>query len=514
MPTAYDQTYEAFDIRGLIIGNGAAKLPPPYPFCAVMSVIYDSVTASAYHAPLAAGPNETQGFDGGNNFWSFSLYTGGSNEYSIGCEGTDALSGVGGITGRWTRNFMAVRGVGQNLSWHWDLPSLSAVITKNLANPITFHATNSQIMLGSTPWINNENIDGGIDGTKMWSGIVLPLWAAIIESWYREPVLSRYFPYLWSCPDLRAPQRSHIAPVLPTHVAVGTIASGTTTIAPALPGSIATGDILVLFCESANQAVSISNQAGGTWSQASNSGNGTGTAGSTGATRLTVFWSRYNGTQTAPTVADPGNHVIGRMYAVRGCIETGDPFHATNGGTEGTSDTSGSISGLTTTIPNCFILSAISTDFDPGANGTAEFSSFANGDLASVTERIDNVRTDGNGGGIGMCSGTKAAAGTIGATTVTHANAGVKSFWMGALAPAQITTATRIFKDRFGIGKNFIPNPAYPTSGLRPGAPYLKTWKGKESLEDLLRSVSRNASLAASVPPDFFKNPMAHLLVR
>ncbi len=92
----------------------------------------------------------------------------------------------------------------------------------------------------------------------------------------------------------------------PTYVAAGSVSSGTGAITPALPGSLATNDILLLFLETANQAISISNQNGGTWTQVTNSPQGVGTAGGTSATRLTVFWSRYNGTQGAPTTTDSG----------------------------------------------------------------------------------------------------------------------------------------------------------------------------------------------------------------
>ena len=83
---------------------------------------------------------------------------------------------------------------------------------------------------------------------------------------------------------------------MPTYVAAGAVASGTGAISPALPSGIQTNDILLLFLETANQTISISNQNGGTWTQVTNSPQGTGTGGSSGSTALTVFWSRYNGT--------------------------------------------------------------------------------------------------------------------------------------------------------------------------------------------------------------------------
>ena len=220
----------------------------------------------------------------------------------------------------------------------------------------------------------------------------------------------------------------------PTFVAAGTVASGTGTITPALPSGIASDDILLLFVETANQAVSITNQNGGTWAAVTNSPQGTGTAGGTSATRLTAFWSRYNGNQGAPTVSDSGNHQAGRIIAVRGCATSGDPWDVTAGGVESTADTSGSILGATTTVANTLVVTAIATSL-PDASGTANFSAWTNADLTSLTERTDNTSSAGNGGGLGITTGVKATAGAYGATTVTCATAAKKGLLSIALKP-------------------------------------------------------------------------------
>jgi len=211
----------------------------------------------------------------------------------------------------------------------------------------------------------------------------------------------------------------------PTFVAAGAVASGTGAITPALPSGIAANDILLLSLETANQAISISNQNGGTWTEVTGSPQGTGTASGTDATRLTVFWSRYNGTQGAPTTSDSGNHQLGRMIAVRGAITSGNPWDVTAGGVEATSDTSGSIPGATTTVANTLVVAAIATSL-PDAIGTANFSAWANSNLTSVTERTDNTKNAGNGGGLGIATGEKATAGVYGNTTVTAASSAVK----------------------------------------------------------------------------------------
>jgi rhamnogalacturonan endolyase len=222
------------------------------------------------------------------------------------------------------------------------------------------------------------------------------------------------------------------APTTPTFVAAGTIASGTGTIAPALPSGIATGDVLLLFVETANQAVTISNQNGGTWTAVTNSPQGTGTAASTSATRLTAFWSRYNGTQGAPTVSDSGDHQVGRIVAFRGVVSSGDPWNVTAGGIEATADTSGSIPGATTTVSNTLVVVAIATAL-PDSSSTTRFSAWTNANLTSVTERTDNSVTAGNGGGLGIATGIKATAGAYGNTAVTLATSSTKGMMSIAL---------------------------------------------------------------------------------
>ncbi len=211
----------------------------------------------------------------------------------------------------------------------------------------------------------------------------------------------------------------------PTFVAAGTIASGTGTIAPALPSGLATGDILLLFVETANQTVSVSASNGGTWTQVTGSPQGTGTAAGSSATRLTAFWSRYNGTQGAPTLSDSGNHQSARMIAIRGAAASGNPWDVTAGGVEATSDTSASVPGATTTVANTLVVIAVAGSL-PDANGTSNFSGWTNANLTSLTERTDNTTNAGNGGALGIATGGKATAGAYGNTAVTHGSSAVK----------------------------------------------------------------------------------------
>jgi hypothetical protein len=72
---------------------------------------------------------------------------------------------------------------------------------------------------------------------------------------------------------------------------------------------------------------------------------------------------------------------------------------------------------------------------DPDAVGTANFSAWTNANLTSLTERIDNTQSAGNGGSIGVATGIKAIAGAYGNTTVTHVNSAVKGMMSIAIKP-------------------------------------------------------------------------------
>jgi hypothetical protein len=214
---------------------------------------------------------------------------------------------------------------------------------------------------------------------------------------------------------------------LPTVVAVGTIASGTGDITPGLPAGWAVNDIFLVFCESGTADPAPAVPTG--------YAHVTGSSVSTTGTRLTVFWKRATAAESAPLIADTGNHQSARMMAFRGCRTTGNPWEITQTSVEAVVDTTGSASGPTTTQANELIVIACSSDYDPAADDTAGYSAFTNAALGSLTEQIDNRSAAGGGGGLGVATGTKATAGAVGATTYTLANAANKAHLVIALTP-------------------------------------------------------------------------------
>lgn len=193
-----------------------------------------------------------------------------------------------------------------------------------------------------------------------------------------------------------------------------------------------TGDIALLVVESANEVVTLSTPAG--FVEIPDSPQGTGTAGGTTATRLTVFWCRAtSSSMTAPVVADAGDHIAVYMLSFRGCVETGDPWDVTAGDVAASASTSVSIPGDTTTGPNRLIVALVANGTD---TTTPQVSGWTNASLTGLLEQVNENTASGNGGGFSIATGVKAGAGTYSATTATLATSSVQARISLALKPA------------------------------------------------------------------------------
>lgn len=263
----------------------------------------------------------------------------------------------------------------------------------------------------------------------------------------------------------------------PWYQAAGAGVGGAGAVSPAWPAHLI-DDIALLFVESRGEdVVTLSTPAG--FVQVLNSPQNVNTL--VNGTRLTVFWARATSTaMAAPTVADPGNHVIAQILTYRGVIATGDPWDTTGGGFEDVSDTSLSATGVTTTVADTLIVVAVAQGRD--ANSTTTFSGWANANLTGIAEQTDFARNNGDGGGFGVMGGVMAAAGATGNTTATLSNAFRKAFLTIALKPSPVmSTIYAINNTAFPNGAIMRINPAnsvativYPTppTGV-PSAPFV-----------------------------------------
>lgn len=195
------------------------------------------------------------------------------------------------------------------------------------------------------------------------------------------------------------------------------------TLFPTLPAHL-TDDILVVMCESANQAVAVPSG----YTEFTNSPQGSGTAAAIGAVRLHAFWKRAtSAAETAPTVsAGTQNHTIVRIFGIRGCATSGNPFDAT-AGTTVASASSYTMPSVTTTVPDCLIAYLGGFDQDTATANILSVSS--GGSLDSAVDKvIDSFTATGVGGGLGMFYGIKRTAGASGTIGVGAISAGTAAF--------------------------------------------------------------------------------------
>ena len=218
---------------------------------------------------------------------------------------------------------------------------------------------------------------------------------------------------------------------VPTVNSVGAIAggAGTATIDPGVSHTSGDIDVIVHEC-GAGDTPALTTANGFARITALNQ-----TVGSAPGAQMSIWWRRWNGSDGSPVFADAGDHQMGRMISVSGCIATGDPWDITGTGTtDSSADTSASIAGGTTTVAECLVLGFICQE-GPDTNSTTEFGSPTNGDLTSLTERVDNSRLAGGGGAVYMVSGEKSTAGAFGATTLTTATSSLRVCGILALKP-------------------------------------------------------------------------------
>src|SRR6185295_5911134 len=143
-------------------------------------------------------------------------------------------------------------------------------------------------------------------------------------------------------------------PSIPTFVDLGATAHGTGALSVALPAGHTTNDLLLLFVQTSNEAVT----APATYTQLGPQP-GNGIIQTLLSNRLAIFWKRDGGSETDPiAVADPGDHAIAYMIAIRGVTTTGDPYQYLGDGIKTTASTTGTAAAASTYVPNSLIIVA------------------------------------------------------------------------------------------------------------------------------------------------------------
>lgn len=214
---------------------------------------------------------------------------------------------------------------------------------------------------------------------------------------------------------------------MPSVVGFGAVAGGDADVTPAYPGGFIAGDFAMLFAETAAELVPA--VAGYDEAPGSPLDHGTNT-------RLTVRSLDLSGGEGNPTVPDPGNHVAAAIGVFRD-VDLDDPFHVIALDNELGTTTTPSFPGLQTLLPDCLIVLAAAYNMDdagPIASGAA------NASLANLTERVDGGTIAGNGGGLVVYTGEKAAAGVVSPTGWTASAASATPSMAIALKPKRKVT--------------------------------------------------------------------------
>lgn len=157
--------------------------------------------------------------------------------------------------------------------------------------------------------------------------------------------------------------------------------------------------------------------------------------------------SGAEGNVTIPGVAV--NYAWGVIVTFSGVHAT-SPIHRIAAYGTPAGSTSGNFPAIRTEAPDVLIVNAASWNAD---NAGPISSGETNADLGSLTERYDAGTTTGNGGGIIVITGTKAAQGDVGQTAVTLVSSTLAAMTI-ALAPAAIYTVA----DTYEVGGDPAPD--------------------------------------------------------
>jgi hypothetical protein len=216
------------------------------------------------------------------------------------------------------------------------------------------------------------------------------------------------------------------AGVAPSYRAQGTFRGSNGAIQANLPVDVNANEILLLFVETENETTVVQKPDG--WQAAPNSP----VTNVTSNTRLYIFWKRATGENAYPNVSSSNDHTVLGFFAVRNCVQTGNPLDCSNS-TTGSSGTAITIPGDTTTINGCLVVAIAGTTRDASSQTT--FQGWANADLDWILKQYDNTTSTGTGGGRSVAVGRKATAGVFGDTTVSQDTAVEWVGWVGAFKP-------------------------------------------------------------------------------
>lgn len=227
--------------------------------------------------------------------------------------------------------------------------------------------------------------------------------------------------------------------------------ANTTAISVPPPGAYINDDLLLLVLTSTNQTISAPST-GGPWTQVANSPQGTGTAGAAQSIATAVYYKIASGAQANVDVADSGVLTTGQMFSIRK-VNTSTPIQVTAGSVLATAGTTHTFPAVTTTTANTMIAHCAGIGRDAAL--TVNYSSPVNANLSNLTVQTSSTTSSANGGGIGLVTGVKSAAGSTGTTSVTVAGSAKGAFITTAIAPSSNYDSTTRAIGCYGYASSF-----------------------------------------------------------
>lgn len=152
-------------------------------------------------------------------------------------------------------------------------------------------------------------------------------------------------------------------------------------------------------------------------------------------TKLNVLWRFYNGDGSSVSIADAGDHVIGRLVTFNGVSRSGMANCVAAASTTAVASTSVNWPSINTPSNNCLIVCIGSVP--PDTTVATLWSGFTNANLSDVTDGPEAASAVGNGGNFVYNTGVLASFGSTGVSTGTLSTAYTHSLITLALPPSR-----------------------------------------------------------------------------
>lgn len=234
----------------------------------------------------------------------------------------------------------------------------------------------------------------------------------------------------------------------PRYIGKGAFQSGTGALTVPAATGIRAGDIIVIFVESANQAITTP-----TGYEVLATQIGTGTAAAAGGVRIASYYKIMDDVaDTATTINDSGDHTTAIKMVFRDTAFFIGNLYAVATSTQAAT-TSMVFPAVTTLTDESLVVLAVGQDTD--AASTATVGAVTNANLTSITERHDQTVIAGAGGGLAVITGQKATAGSTGTSTATGSTSVTHAYH--TISFSRIANQTTSTQFNTVSGANFVP---------------------------------------------------------